>query len=102
MPSSRFCGKYAQISDTSARASRLAFALGSFARNGLMGARPAGAPATGAAADGGVGAETGAAAGAEAVVTDDAAGALATGAAGAAAGGAANEGRDAAAGGCAT
>ena len=44
MPSSRFCGKYAQMSDTSARASRLAFAFGSFARNGLIGSRATGAP----------------------------------------------------------
>jgi len=52
------------MSDTSARASRFAFALGSFARNGLIGARAGAAP--GAAADdaGGVGAAAAAGAGA--------------------------------------
>src|SRR4051812_5773859 len=39
MPSSRFCGKYATMSDTRARANRFALALGSLARKGLIGGR---------------------------------------------------------------
>src|ERR1043165_5550789 len=47
MPSSRFAGKYVIRSEISARARRRAFALGSFARNGLIGGFPPGvAPGT--------------------------------------------------------
>jgi len=47
------------MSDTSARASRFAFALGSFARNGLIGARAGVAPPPAGVAERGVGVDVG-------------------------------------------
>ena len=57
-PSSRFCGWYATMSDTRARASRLAFWFGSLERNGLIGARVGVAPDAAAGRAGVAGAAT--------------------------------------------